>query len=190
MRRVVRHLAVNTERRRLLYRCTMTTDPIRPDEVGDHLSKYRTRFILAPRMWHSCDLPFELRWHAVEFGEDNQDRIPTNRFGVYAFVLVPNFPGPPKSAYLLYIGKTERSFHARYGEYLRDETDDFAARPIERALQRWHGHIWFHYAAIGDPDSVNDTEETLINACIPPCNVKFTGTLGKAIHAFVGSPWG
>ena len=168
----------------------MTTDPIQPEEVRDHLKRYRRPFILAPQMWQNCNLDVELQWQAVRYGENSRDAVPTDKFGIYAFVLVPEITGPPYTAYLLYIGKTQRPFRTRYGEYLLDESDDWAARPIDRALANWHDYIWFHFASIEDSALLKSTEETLINACIPPCNYQFTGTIGHAIGAFVRNPEG
>ena len=162
----------------------MTADPIRPEEVRDYLKNHRRAFILAPRMWQNCNLDVDLQWQAVRYGENYRDGVPTDSFGIYAFVLVPEITGPPETAYLLYIGKTKRPFRTRFREYLTDESDDWAARPIDRALKRWHDYIWFHFAPMEDPALLESTEETLINACIPPCNYKFTGTIGGAIGAF------
>lgn len=159
----------------------MTTNPIQPDEVRDHLSKHRREFILAPRMWENCHLAVDLVWQSVRYGED----VSSDDFGIYAFVLVPEIIGPPETAYLLYIGKTTRSFRARYGEYFPIGSDDWAARPIDRALAKWRDFIWFHFAPMENRDLVTSTEETLLNACIPPCNYRFTGTIGRAIGAFV-----
>ena len=168
----------------------MTTNPIRPDEIRDHLRSHRRAFILAPRMWQNCNLNVDLEWQSVRYGENYRDAVPTDSFGIYAFVLVPEVTGPPESAYLLYIGKTERPFRTRFREYLPNESDDWAARPIYRALEKWHDYIWFHFAPMEDPGLLESTEETLINACIPPFNGKFTGTIGQAIGAFVRDPEG
>ena len=168
----------------------MTTNPIQPDEVRGHLRSHRRTFILAPLMWQNCNLNVDLQWQSVRYGESSRDAVPTDKFGIYAFVLVPEITGPPDTAYLLYIGKTQRPFRTRYGEYLSDESDDWAARPIDRALAKWGDYIWFHFASMEDSALLGSTEETLINACIPPCNYKFTGTLGQAIGAFIRDPQG
>ncbi len=168
----------------------MTTETIQPEEVRDHLRRHRRAFILAPRMWQNCNLEVDLQWQSVRYGEDYREDVPTDSFGIYAFVLVPEITGPPETAYLLYIGKTKRPFRTRYREYLPAESDDWAVRPIYRALERWPDYIWFHFAPMDDPDLLKSTEEALINACIPPYNFKFTGTLGKAIGAFIRDPEG
>ena len=168
----------------------MTANSIRPDEVRDHLRRHSRTFILAPRMWQNCNLDVDLQWQSVRYGENSRGSVPNDSFGIYAFVLVPEITGPPGTAYLLYIGKTKRPFRTRYGEYFPKESDDWALRPIFKALGRWPDYIWFHFAPMEDPDMLISTEETLINACIPPYNHKFTGTIGRAIGAFVRDPQG
>ena len=162
----------------------MTTNPIQPEEVREHLKNHRRMFILAPRMWENCQLPVDLHWQSVRFGESSRGAVPSDRFGIYAFVLVPDITGPPKTAYLLYIGKTKRPFRTRYGEYLNYDPDDWALRAVYKALDKWYEYIWFHFAPMEDANLLNHTEETLINACIPPLNSQFTGRIGKAIGAF------
>ena len=142
-------------------------------------------------MWQNCNLDVDLQWQSVKYGKNYRHAVPSSSFGVYAFVLVPEIIGLPKTAYLLYIGKTKRPFQTRYGEYLRDDgSADWAVRPIHRALGAWHDYIWFYFATMDDPDLLHSTEETLINACIPPCNYTFTGRIGSPIGAFVRNPEG
>ncbi len=162
----------------------MSTDREFFDDIISILQKHRLRFVHSPQMWQQCNLPVTLEWNSVEFSENNGDSVPSDKFGVYAFMLEPNFAGPPKSAYLLYIGKTGRHFQVRYKEYLYEEDQGFARPPISRMLERWSGHISFHYAPIEDPGLLRRTEEALLNACIPPYNRQFTGRVGRAIMAF------
>ena len=99
-------------------------------------------------------------------------------------MLEPDFAGPPKTEYLMYIGMTGRSFRKRYAEYLDRELQRFGRTLIGRMLEKWCGHLWFHYASIEDKNLIDPIEEALLNACIPPYNQKFTGKVGSAIMAF------
>lgn len=152
--------------------------------IRRHLQDGRVVFFHSPQMWAKCNLPVDLQWESVKFGQEYRDCVPADKFGVYAFMLEPNFMGPPKSGYLLYIGKTERDFRERYGEYLTEEHDDLARSKIAWMFERWTGHIFFHYAAIEKKHLVDKTEDALLHACIPPCNTRFKGTVGRAIAAF------
>ena len=162
----------------------MSTEREFLDQIVTDLQKSRVVFVHSPQRWGDCDLPVDLQWECVKFSQDNRDNISSDKFGIYAFMLEPNFIGPPKAAYLLYIGKTERDFRVRYGEYLYEGSKGFARLWISRMLERWNGHILFHYAPIDDVCLLGQTEEALLNACIPPYNRKFTGRVGSAITAF------
>ena len=135
-------------------------------------------------MWDECNLSVTLQWQSVKFGEQSRNSVPSNKFGVYAFMLEPNFPDIPCSAYLLYIGKTVRNFRRRYGEYLDEEEDDFARPKIAWMFERWSEHIRFYYAPIANKSLVKETEDKLIDSCVPPCNDKFKGILRRALTAF------
>ena len=163
---------------------SMNTDQTFIDETVDHLLKHRVRFAHSPLMWSECELPIELDWQSIKFGQEQRQHVPSDQFGVYAFMLQPNISGPPKSAYLMYIGMTCRSFSERYGEYLDKELKRFGRTLIGRMLGRWDGHLWFHYASVQNESLIGSIEETLLNACIPPYNQKFTGRVGAAITAF------
>jgi hypothetical protein len=165
----------------------MTTDREFIDLVIGRLQKGRVVFIHSPAMWAECTLPVQLAWsRPVPFTRDNLENVPPDQYGVYSFVLEPNFSGPPKSAYLLYVGKTEenRGFRRRYQDYLYEQYKGFARPVISRALDRWNGHISFYYAPIDQVNLIDGVESALLISCVPPYNDKFPGRFGKAIGAF------
>ena len=164
--------------------------PIQPGEVRAYLHNKRCTFTFAPRLWQECHPPVNLEWERIPFGNEHVNTVPNNECGVYSFMLQPEVFGIPETAYLLYIGKTSRSFQKRYKEYLKPDTDDWAMRPIYRALEKWADYVWFYFAPIGATGLIETTEETLMNACIPPLNRKFTGTIGRSIGAFIRDPQG
>ena len=161
----------------------MRTDREYVDQIVSRLQKGRVVFVHSPDMWDECNLPVELHWQRVRFGKDYRNQVPSDKFGVYAFMLAPNFIGVPESAYLLYIGQTH-GFRARYVQYLHEYSRGFARPPISRMLERWYDHIWFHYAPLGNPCLLDKVEDALLNACIPPYNQKYKGRVGRAIRAF------
>lgn len=162
----------------------MTTIREQTAIVRTRLQNGRVVFFHSPPMWDECVLPVQLEWESVKFGEEHRNSVPVDKFGVYAFMLEPNFLGPPTSAYLLYIGKTVRNFRRRYGEYLDEEQDDFARSKISWMFERWSEHIHFYYASITDKSLVEKTENTLIHTCIPPCNERYKGIVRRALAAF------
>lgn len=162
----------------------MSTETKDAGQIVQQLFEGAIRFVHAPQLWGQCNLPVDLVWQSVEFGKDHRGKVPSDKFGVYAFMLVPNFTGPPKSAYLLYVGQTKRTFWKRYGEYLPPESGRLARLAIGLKLDTWDGHVWFHYAQIKDTSFLDPTEHALLHACIPPLNSKFIGTVGEAVRAF------
>ncbi len=163
----------------------MTTDQDFVDLVINQLQKGRVVFTHSPERWSQCTLSADLLWMSVRFTEDNQASVPSDQFGVYAFMLEPDFVGPPMSAYLLYIGQTgdTRGFRRRYGDYLYYQKTGRRV-VISRMLKRWDGHISFYYAPVADVTLLDDIEDVLLNTCIPPYNDRFKGRAGSAIMAF------
>ena len=163
----------------------MNTDANQVDQTIGELKEHRVAFVHSPVMWNQCIVPVVPQWVSVKFGKEERDDVPMDQSGVYAFMLEPDFAGPPKAAYLMYIGKTTDSLRERYGRYLtRELNKKFGRTIIGRMLNRWYHHLRFYYAPIADKDSIKGIEETLLNACVPPYNQKFTGKAGKAIMAF------
>ena len=162
----------------------MSTEASDTRQILQQIREGALRFVHVPQLWKECNLPIELEWRSVEFGRDHRGKVPSDEFGVYAFMLEPNFTGPPKSAYLLYVGQTDRTFRKRYGEYLPPESGRLARLAIGWQLDTWEGHVWFHYASIQDIALLDTAEDALLHACIPPLNSKFKGTVGTAVRAF------
>lgn len=151
------------------------------------LREGQMRFVHSPDLWSMCKLPVNLNWKSIKFTGTNRRSVPSNQRGVYAFMLEPVITGPPKSAYLLYIGKTQAKggFRSRYGHYL-SERERFVRPKIGWMLERWNGHIWFHYAPIDDVNLIKQTENSLLEACVPPFNSQYPGVVGKAMKVFLG----
>ena len=162
----------------------MSTNTDQIDQTIEELKKHRVAFAHSPLMWSQCSLPVVLHWESVKFGQEERENVPLDQSGVYAFMLEPDFAGPPKSAYLMYIGKTTDPLRERYGRYLTRELNRFGRTIIGRMLNRWYDHLRFYYAPIADKDSIEGIEEILLNACVPPYNQRFTGKAGTSIMAF------
>ena len=162
----------------------MSTETSDASQILQQLREGALRFVHAPQLWEECKLPVELQWQSVEFGKDHRGNVPSDKFGIYAFMLEPNFTGPPKGSYLLYVGQTKRTFWRRYGEYLPPESGRLARLAIGLQLETWDGHVRFHYASITNSEFLDPAENALLNACIPPLNTKFKGIVGESVRAF------
>jgi len=148
------------------------------------------RMVLCPFQWQACRLPVNLNWQTVKFTRANATRIPTIGCGVYTFLVQPEIANHPYCSYLLYVGETERqNFRTRYRQYLRDKkAGDRSTRPhVTDMLQKWDGFLWFCYAAINNPNIIEDVENRLLTAYLPPTNKDFPAKVSQALRRLFGS---
>ena len=143
------------------------------------------RMVLSPFQWSACRLPVALHWKAVRFTSRNRKQIPTNSCGVYTFLVQPGIANHPCCSYLLYVGETkDQDFRRRYGQYLRDKrASDESTRPhITEMLQKWDGFLWFCYARIDHNNLIEDVENALLTAYLPPANKDFPAKVSRKIR--------
>lgn len=134
---------------------------------------------LWPAQWKLCDPNMRLSWKHVLLNKEHRSKVP-KATGIYSLVIQPCIVGHFGCSYLMYLGKA-RNLNRRFGDYL---TTERTKRPkVLRLLQMYRGYIQFFYSEV-DEKRLDNTEESLINAFVPPCNAKFTGKLGEACRAF------
>lgn len=139
------------------------------------LSVTRQHFFLNPQRWGKLDLAVALQWQRVEFVETNKQNIPASP-GIYAFVVSNRDINIPANGYIMYIGivgykiGSPRNLRMRFMEYISEQ------RKLKRAhihimLNKWKGHIDFHYAELSPEEyDLQEIEKKLCGALIPPCN--------------------
>ena len=143
----------------------------------DEYNRHVWPICLWPARWRSCNL--RLRWHNVVLNSVCKSHVPTAT-GVYSLVVQPQIAGHSGSSYLMYVGKT-KNLRARFGDYL---TRERIRRPkVVRVLELYSGHLTFFYSTI-DENVLDDMEEELINAFVPPCNSRFNADVRRARGAF------
>ena len=149
--------------------------------------KYRiTRFILHPDQWEEYPNRVKLEWKVVKFNTENATLLPTDKKGVYSFIVQPCIADHPLLAYPLYIGKTEENFRARYRRYLREPRERKPRPLITEMLTKWSEHLYFVYAPIEDENIIKDVEDDLLMALIPPRNSKFPAKIQPLVTAALG----
>ena len=67
----------------------MSTEASNTRRILQQLRDGALRFVHVPQLWQECNLPIELEWRSVEFGKDHRGKVPSDEFGVYAFMLEP-----------------------------------------------------------------------------------------------------
>lgn len=147
------------------------------------------RMVLSPFQWTACRLSVDLNWEAVKFTRRNMQRIPKT-CGVYTFLVQPGIANHPCCSYLLYVGETEdQDFRRRYQQYLREKrASDKSRRPhVMDMLQKWDGFLWFCYARIDQHDIIENVENTLLTAYLPPTNKDFPARVSQALRRLFGT---
>ena len=147
------------------------------------------RMVLSPYQWAACQLALDLDWEAVKFTPRNMRRVPKTR-GVYTFLVQPGIANHPSCSYLLYLGETQdQDFRKRYQQYLREKRNsDKSARPhVADMLQKWDGFLWFCYARIDQDNIIEDIENTLLTAYLPPTNKDFPANVSRALRRLFGT---
>lgn len=143
----------------------------------DEYKKHVWPICLWPKQWKTCSV--RLKWHNVVLNDDSKPKVP-HTTGVYSLVIQPGIAGHPGCSYLMYVGQA-KNLHKRFGDYL---TRERVRRPkVVRLLEMYGGYIMFFYSKV-DKEILDNIEEELINAFVPPCNTKFTGEVQRARGAF------
>lgn len=139
------------------------------------MTDYQQRFVLSPHHFtQGLKLPV-LNWSTIAFSETNVATV-TSKPGLYAFSVVTPRQGLPPHGYVLYIGQTEakknsRTLRIRAGEYLKEKKTG-KRRHVWEFLNKWSGHLSFHYVPV-DPaaENLETLEQTLNDALLPPYSV-------------------
>jgi hypothetical protein len=149
-----------------------------------HLREHAERVVLSPDLWDACKLSVSLNWTVIKYDKSEKDKLP-DKAGVYTFVVKPGIVNHPECAYILYVGKTDRqTLKRRFLQYFSEEIKDSGRVHIRIMLDRWKGHLWYCFAPIDDVSVIDDVEDALRNAFVPPMNKEFKGIIGAARKAF------
>lgn len=153
---------------------------------SDQLKIHEVRpMVLLPRRWREYPNRVSLNWHLVKFNADELENVPDDQRGVYTFVVIPEIANHISCSYLFYVGKTERTFRARYRDYLRGQRTGKIEKHKYKMLLQWRDHLWFCYAPIEQIELIKQIENDLIEAYIPPYNKEYpTKFLRDAMGAF------
>jgi hypothetical protein len=155
-------------------------------DFSDELRTFELKkVILSTIAWENWCLP-PLRWRICHFESTVAARIPKDRHGVYTFVIQPGIAGHPRCSFLAYVGKAagKEGFRARYAKYRAELNSVDSARPlVNRMVKKWHKYLWFCYADVADPD-IDNVEDELLKAYLPPINTEFPAKVSAAMRAF------
>lgn len=161
----------------------MMDDPFSPTKPFV-LANYRIeRMVLSPAHWTSYSLAHQLAWTATKFDRANRDKVPRNKHGVYSFLVQPGIAEHTACSYLMYVGKAEsQSLRDRFEQYFEHLTETSRRTNISKMLRLWDGFLWFCFAPVADQAKIDDTEQALLNAYLPPYNRRYRGMVAKQMR--------
>ena len=142
------------------------------------------RVVLSPKLWADCKLSIPLHWTVVKYDKSEKDKLPKTT-GVYTFIVKPGIANHPECSYLLYVGKTDQqTLRTRFLQYFSEAKKKKGRAHIKLMLDIWKDHLWYCFATIDDASIIDDIENALRDAYVPPMNREFKGVIGEAIKAW------
>ena len=168
--------------------------PIDPDpqKGGLALQPFRYKVMLSPDLWNSYTEEVPLKWERVRFDKSEKAKVPSDRNGVYSFVVESKVADHWANSYLFYVGQVNRKagkLRARFLEYFverdRDGASAYKREKVKRILEIYREHLWFCFAPVDDESKIEEVETRLINAFVPWANTEgYTATLRASMSAF------
>lgn len=143
--------------------------------LDESIGRYKLSFTLSPQKMKNNEYNISaLHWNSVKYSKENIDKVPSNKKGIYSFVICQHSKVLPQHGYVLYIGCTglepNRSLRDRYKEYFWPS--HIVKRPhIARMIGTWHEVLWFFFAPVDDDfssDGLKKLERQLNTALLPP----------------------
>lgn len=139
------------------------------------IAEFKVPFVLSPGklMAGGHTIP-SLTWESVSYGDEDLEKVPDDRRGVYAFAVCHNDGILPPHGYILYIGiagkDSYRPLRERYKDYLNFKK--VAKRDqIAFMIGTWHQVLRFFFAPVEDDvssEELKTIEEQLNTALMPP----------------------
>lgn len=146
------------------------------NEATEEVGKYIVSFALSPKKLMSDQYQLQsLDWESVCYGDDELEKVPDDKRGIYAFAICHESDVLPPHGYILYIGiagrDSNRSLKERYKDYLNSRQVIRNRPGIASMIGRWYEVLKFFYAPISDDVSSEDLkqlEQQLNTAFMPP----------------------
>lgn len=140
--------------------------------------------LLWPKLWKGYleGSNYQFTWSETQFVASEANSIPTES-GIYTFVVKPQLAGHPSCGYLMYIGRTKRTFRKRFREYLSEMQRESGRPLIVNVLNKYKDNCFFCYATVSDDQDISAIEDALVVALRPPCNVNLPAKVHRVLGA-------
>jgi len=155
-------------------------------QITEDLQKFNvSRIVLSPNRWATFQSHIDLDWTLIKFERDRMEDIPDDQYGLYSFIVEPGIANHPRCSYLLYIGKAERqSLRRRITQYFY-EPNNLKGRPhVQDMIIDWPDHLFVCYTVVDKVAEIDNLEDSLLKAFVPPINQEFKGAFGEAVRAW------
>jgi hypothetical protein len=155
-------------------------------QISDDLRQHNvSRIVLSPNRWATYQQNINFNWILIKFNKDNVNKIPDDKYGIYSFVVDPGIANHPRASSLLYIGKAQdQSLRKRITQYFHEPDNPKGRPPIQNMLIDWPDHLYVCFTVVDKVEEIENIEDALLNAFVPPINQTFKGELGKAVRAW------
>ena len=110
--------------------------------------------------------------------------IPNNCGGIYLFLIKPEII-PDVHLYLAYIGRAHSSEHQNLRKRVREYANETDRLKIVKMKHFWSPHLYVRYLPLPTESNecIDELEEELIQAVLPPFNDRYPKVYNQAIKA-------
>lgn len=144
-------------------------------------------FFLDLNQWRKFNTMHKLAWSKEKFNKPSQKKVPQER-GIYVFTVELSSGLLPPHGYIMYAGITgdtsdNRDLRLRFGDYLRQLTNEDGRPAVFYMLKNWSRDLFFNFVSL--PDKTIDLailEQSLLQAIIPPINIRDLGAEITAVQ--------
>lgn len=142
--------------------------------AANAVARYKIEFILSTEQLSKDDycVP-DLTWNSIPYGDQEIDKVPNDKRGIYAFAVCKESNVLPSHCYVLYIGiagrRSNRSLRARYRDYLNAKKILKRDR-IAQMIGTWRPVLRFFFASVDEAMTGTELEtlEKQLNAALLP----------------------
>lgn len=148
-------------------------------QAQNEMRAHQYAFTLWPLRWATYSETHE--WQLSRLADSELGNIP-DAPGIYTLLALPGIANHPVCSYLMYVGQTI-SLRRRFREYLSKERKESGRPKLFRFLNIYPDQVWFCFTSV-DAALLDNVENGLKNAYIPPLNDAYSGELSKVVGAF------
>lgn len=138
-----------------------------------------------PARWEEYDNFYGLKaedWKCVKFYDesgnvsDEVKRIPSDKGGIYIYVVKPVILPIAECAYIMYIGRAHNNgksinLRKRVFHYINESNDMYKGRiQIRKLFNIYKKYLYVMYIQMDNNDDIDKLEKELVSAIVPPIN--------------------